>query len=156
MGRNANYKRVGAAWLFFQWAAAATTLLLLTSALLVALVWVPARIFGRMKTIPLRTVLFPLLATLSIVVWFLLPVLMLLTGTDQDMGTISGASLSFFIGSLVFVALTALSLQASFRSCSVETGRFVRLHSRLVSLACTVVLLYFWSNGWIGLRTWAY
>ena len=156
VGRNANYKRVGAAWLFFQWAVAATTLLLLISALLFALVWAPAKIFGRMKTIPLRTVLFPLLATLSIVVWFLLPILIVLIGTDQDMGSISGVSLSFFIGSLVFVALTALSLHASFRSYTVETGRFVRLHSRLVSLACTVVLLYFGSHGWIGLRMWAY
>ena len=156
VGRNANYMRVRAAWLFFQWAAVATTLLLLISALLFALVWAPAKIFGRMKTIPLRTVLFPLLASFSLVVWFLLPVLIVLIGTDQDMGTISGVSLSFFIGSLVFVAFTALSLHASFRSYSVEAGRFVRLHSRLVSLACTVASLFFLSHGWIGLRGWAY
>ena len=156
VGRNANYRRVGAAWLFLQWAVAATTLMLLISALLFALVWAPAKIFGRMKTIPLRTVLFPLLASSSLVVWFLLPVLIVLIGTDQDMGTISGVSLSFFIGSLVFLALTALSLHASFRSYSVETGRFVRLHSRLVSLACFVASLYLWSHGWIGLRGWAY
>ena len=156
VGRNANYNRVRAVWLFFQWAVAAATLLLLISAPFFALVWTPAKIFGRMRTIPLWTVLFPLLATLSIVVWFLLPVLIFLIGTDQDMGTMSGTSLSFFIGSLVFVALTALSLHASFRSYSVETGRFVRLHSRVVSLACAVAALYLWSHGWIGLRGWAY
>ena len=50
--RNANYKRVWAAWLFFQWTAAATTLLLLISALLFALVRAPAKLFGRMKKIP--------------------------------------------------------------------------------------------------------
>ena len=50
--RNANYKRVRAAWLFFQWTAAATTLLLLISALLFALVRAPAKLFGRMKKIP--------------------------------------------------------------------------------------------------------
>ena len=54
------------------------------------------------------------------------------------------------------VALTALSLHASFRSYPVRRGRLVRLHGKLVSLACTVALLYLWSNGWIGLRTWAY
>ena len=153
LGREGNYERVSTAWLFFQWAVAATTLLLLISALPFALLWAPAKIFGRMKTIPLGTVLFPLLAILSIVVWFLLPGEF---APSRDLGTISGWSLTWFIGSLVFVALTALSLHASFRSYSVETGRFVRLHSRLVSLACTVALLYCWSSGWIGLRTWAY
>ena len=97
--------------------------------------------------------LVPLLATLSIVVWFLLPGQF---APARDLGTISGWSLTWFTGSLVFVALTALSLHTSFRSYSVETGRFVRLHNRLVSLACTVVVLYCWSNGWIGLRMWAY
>ena len=130
-----------------------TTLLLLISALSFALLWVPAKIFGRMKTIPLGTVLVPLLATLSIVVWFLLPGQF---APALDLGTISGWSLTWFTGSLVFVALTSLSLHTSFRSYSVETGRFVRLHSRLVSLACTVAVLYSWSNGWIGLRMWAY
>ena len=74
----------------------------------------------------------------------------------QDLGTLSGASLTIFVGSLVFAALTALSLHASFRSYPVKTSRLVRLDSRLVSLACTVALLYLWSHGWIGLRTWAY
>ena len=151
--REGSYQRVGAGWFFFQRAVAVTTLLLLISALVFALVWAPARVFGRMKTIPLRTVLFPLVATLSIVVWFFLPGQF---APARDLATISGWSLTWFIGSLVFVALTALSLHTSFRSYSVETGRFVRLHSKLVSLACTVVVLYSWSIGWIGLRTWAY
>ena len=153
LGREGNYERVSTAWLFFRRAVAATTLLLLISALCFALLWAPAKIFGRMKTIPLGTVLFPLLATLSIVVWFFLPVEV---APARDLGTISGWSLTWFIGSMVFVALTALSLHTSFRSHPVKTGRFVRLHSRLVSLACTVALLYCWSNGWIGLRMWAY
>ena len=154
--RESNYQRVGGAWLFFQWAVAAATLLLLISALLFALVWVPAKTFHRMKTIPLPMVLAPLLATLSIVGWLLLPPLISLIGTNQDMGTISGVSLTFFIGSLGFVALTALSLVTSFGSHSAKAGRRVRLHSRLVSLACTVALFHFLSHGWIGLRGWAY
>ena len=108
-----------------------------------------------MKSLPLQTVLFPLLATLSIVVSFVLP-FTLSTDVVQDLDTFSWASLTIFIGSLVFVALTALSLHASFRSHAVEPGWLVRLHGRLVSLACTVALVYFWSNGFIGLRTWAY
>ena len=150
-GPAGNDKKVSAAWPSFQFAVAATTLLLLISALLFAPVWAPAKIFGRMKTTPLQT----LLAALSIIVSFILP-FALISDVVQDLGTISGVSLTIFIGSLVFVALTALSLHASFRSYPVKTGRFVRLHGKLVSLACTVALLYLWSNGLIGLRTWAY
>ena len=106
-----------------------------------------------MKTIPLRVVLFPPLATLSIVVWFLLPGLY---APARDLGTISAWSLTWFLGSLVFAALTALSLLASFGRDSVEAGLLVRLHSRLASLACAAALVYSWSSGWIGLRTWAY
>ncbi|WP_419933867.1 serine hydrolase domain-containing protein [Candidatus Palauibacter sp.] len=152
-GRDGNYMRVGTARLRSQQAVALTTFLLLLSAPLFALVWGPARIFGRMKTIPLRTVLYPLLATLSIVVWFFLPGQF---ASPLDMGTVSGWSLTWFIGSLAFAALTALSLFVSFRRDSVDGGRLIRLHSRLVSLACTVTLLYAWNAGWIGLRTWAY
>ncbi|MDE2982892.1 MAG: hypothetical protein OXU74_17005 [Gemmatimonadota bacterium] len=47
-------------------------------------------------------------------------------------------------------------MHASFRRTPDEVSRFVKLHSRLVSLACTVTLLYAWNAGWIGLRTWAY
>ena len=154
-GSAGNYARVGAAWPFFQFAVAGTTLMLLISALLFAPVWALAKAFGGMKTTPLQTLLFPLLAALSIFVSFVLP-FALISDVVQDLGTFSGVSLTIFIGSLVFGALTVLSLHASFRSYPVNTNRFVRLDSQLVSLACTVALLYLWSNGLIGLRTWAY
>ena len=153
LGREGSFKRVARGWLLFQRAAAATTLLLLISTVLFAVVWAPARIFGRMKTLPIRVVVFPPLATLSIVVWFYLPAQY---ASAHALGTISAWSLTWFIGSLIFAALTALSLLAAFGRDSVEAGRLVRLHSRLVSLACAAALVYSWSSGWIGLRTWAY
>ncbi len=157
-GPAGNSRRVGGAWLLFQFAVAGTTLALLISALLFAPVWALVKVLGGMQAIPLRTLLFPLLAALSIFVSFLLS-FALLSDAVQDLGTMSGTSLTIFIGSLAFVALTGLSLHASFRSYPVRTdgvGRFVRLHGQLVSLTCTVTLLYLWSHGWIGLRTWAY
>lgn len=152
-----NHRRVSAAWPYFQFAAAATTLVLLISAPLFALVWVPARILGRMKTVPLRTLLLPLLATLAVAVAFmsfLLP--FTLGGSSATLGTFSGMSLAIFLGSLLFVVLTVLSLYATFRPSAADTGRFVRLHGRLVSVACTVALVFLWTHGLIGLRTWAY
>ena len=154
-GSARNYRKVGGAWLIFQFAVAATTLALLLSALFFAPVWALVKILGGMRTVPLPTLLFPFLAALSLVVSFVLP-FVLISDMVQDLGTLSGASLTIFVGSLVFAALTALSLHASFRSYPVKTSRLVRLDAQLVSLACTVALLYLWSHGWIGLRTWAY
>ena len=152
-----NDRRVSAVWPAFQLSAAGTTLALLISAPLFALVWVPARFLGRMKTIPLRTLLLPLLATLALAVSFISFILpFAVGGVSEAFGKFSGVSFGIFVGSLGFVALTALSLYVSFRSPAAETGRFVRLHGRLVSLACTVALIYLWSHGLIGLRTWAY
>ena len=154
-GSAGSYARVGAAWPYFQWAAAGTTLALLISALLFAPVWALVKVLGGMKTAPLRMLLFPLLAALSIFVAVVLP-FALISDVVQDLGTVSAASLTLFIGSLASVALPGLSLHAAFRSYPVKTGRLVRLDSQLVSLACAVTLLYFWSNGLIGLRMWAY
>ncbi len=150
-----NSRKVSGAWLLFRFGVAATTLLLLISALLFAPVWALVKVLGGMQAIPLRTLLFPLLAALSLVVSFVLP-FALISDAVRDLGTLSGASLTIFLGSLVFAALTVLSLHATFRPYPVRTGRLVRLHGQLVSLACTVTLVYLWSNGLIGLRMWAY
>ena len=154
-GQTGNYEKVSGAGLIFQFTVAATTLVLLLSAVFLAPVWALVKVLGGMRTVPLPMLLFPFLAALSLVVSFVLP-FVLISDAVQDLGTLSGASLTIFVGSLVFAALTALSLHASFRSYPVRTSRLVRLDAQLVSLACTVALLYLWSNGWIGLRTWVY
>ena len=153
-GPAGNGKRVSGAWLLFRFAVAATTLSLLIPALLFAPVWALVKVLGGMQAIPLRILLFPLLAALSLIVSFVLP-FALISDAVRDLGTFSGASLTIFLGSLVFAALTALSLHATFRPYPVKTGRLFRLHGQLVSLACTVTLVYLWSNGLIGIRTWA-
>jgi CubicO group peptidase (beta-lactamase class C family) len=150
-----NYEKVSGAGLIFQLAVAATTLVLLLSAVFLAPVWALVKVLGGMQTVPLPTLLFPFLAALSLVVSCVLP-FVLISDAVQDLGTLSGASLTIFVGSLVFAALTVLSLLAAFRSYPVKTSRLARLDAQLVSLACTVALIYLWSNGLIGLRTWAY
>lgn len=154
-GAAGNYEKVGGAWLILQFAVAATTLVLLLSAVFLAPVWALVKVLGGMQTVPLPMLLFPFLAALSLVVSLILP-FVLISDVVQDLGTLSGASLTIFVGSLMFAALTALSLHAAFRSYPVKTSRLARLDAQLVSLACTVALLYLWNNGLIGLRTWAY
>jgi fumarate reductase subunit D len=154
-GMAGNNEKVSGFWIFFQFAAAIVTILLLLSALLFALAWVPAKAFGKMKAIPLRTVLFPLLATLSLFASLVLP-MMLSSDMIADFGKMSAVSLTIFLGTLVFAGLTLFSLYTSYRSYSTEMSGFVRVHSVLVTLACTSALLYVWNCGLIGLRTWAY
>lgn len=91
LGRDGSFKKVARGWLLFQQGAAATTALLLISTVLFALVCVPAKLFGRMETLRLRAVVFPPLATLSIVVWFYLPAQY---ASTQALGNVSVWSLT--------------------------------------------------------------
>jgi len=154
-GLRGNNEQVSAFSIFFQIGTLIATVLLLASSVLFAVVWVPLKVFGKLKRVPLSTVLFPLLATLSLLVAFVLP-MMMSSDMVADLGNRSGVSLTIYIGSLVFAALTVFSLVTSFRSYSVDMSGLARVHSVLVSLACTVALLYLWSNDLIGLRTWMY
>lgn len=150
-----NSRKVSGASVFLRLALAALTLLVLISAVLFALIWGPARLFRRMARIPVQTVLWPLLATLALPTAYILP-LAASSNLVQDLGTRTWISQTAFLGSWVFVLLTAVSLYTSLRSYAVEMGRWVRLHSVLVSLACAVMVVYLWYSGLIGLRTWLY
>jgi len=154
-GMAGNNKKVSGFWVFFQFAAAIVTLLLLLSAVLYGIVWVPLKTFGRLKSVPLRTVLFPLLATLSLVASTVLP-MMASSDMIADLGTMSAVSLTIYLGSLLFAGLTLFSLYTSYQSYSTKMSGFVRVHSVLVTLACATAVLYLWNCGLIGLRTWAY
>jgi len=148
-------RKISALRLFSQFAIALVTLLLMLSSVLFALVWMPLKAFGRLKAVHPRTMLAPLLATLCLVVAFILP-LMLSSDLIQDLGSLTGWSLTVYIGSLAFVAATAFSLYTVYRSRSIEMSGIARCHAVFVSLACAVALAYVWTHGLIGLRTWEY
>ena len=70
------------------------------------------------------------------------------------LGNRTAASMTVFLGSLVFAALTFYSL---FTSVRVRHGRkCVRNHSAAVALACLATLFYLAAHGIIGIRTWLY
>ncbi|MCP4901721.1 MAG: serine hydrolase [bacterium] len=154
-GVRGNYKKTPGFWIFLQVAAAISSFLLMLSAVLFALVWAPAKAFGKLKSIPLQAVLIPLLASLSPFASLVLP-MVVSSDLISDLGNLSPVSLTIYLGTLVFTALTIFSFYTSLRAYSPKLGRFVRAHAILVTLACTIALIYLWSYDIIGLKTWAY
>ena len=148
-----NARKVSGFWVYLKLATAALTVLLMLSSVLFALVWVPLKAFGRLQRVPLRIVLMPLLATLSGLAAFVVP-LMLISDMVHDLGTRTGISLAIFVGSLVFAVLTVWSLVTAYRAYSADVSRLARLHGTLVSLACLVTVIYLGGHGLIGVRTW--
>jgi CubicO group peptidase (beta-lactamase class C family) len=150
-----NMKQISAFWAWFQPVIAALSVLLMLSAILFAIVWIPAKLFGKLKSIPLRIVLLPFLASLSLFAAFGLPIL-IASNITNDLGIVSPVSLTIFAGTLVFAALTVLLLFRMVRRSGPPAGRFVRIHSSLVTMACTITMIYLWSNDILGIRLWAY
>jgi len=149
-----NSRKISGFSVYLQISIAVLTLLLLVSSLLFALVWVPARLFGKMKSLPLKTVFLPLLTILTLIVSMVAPVL-LSNDTVQDLGNRTVYSLTIFMGTLLFALLTLYSVFSTWREYAGGGGR-VRLHSLLVSIACLVTLLYLGWHGLVGLKTWDY
>jgi uncharacterized membrane protein len=99
--------------------------------------------------------LLPFLASLSLFAAFGLPIL-IASNITNDLGIVSPVSLTIFAGTLVFAALTVLLLFRMVRRSGPPAGRFVRIHSSLVTMACTITMIYLWSNDILGIRLWAY
>jgi CubicO group peptidase (beta-lactamase class C family) len=148
-----NVRQISGFWAWFQPIAAALVVLTMLSTILFALVWVPAKAFGKMKSIPLGSVLPQLLAPLALFATLTSP--MWLGGfSPNDMGVMSTASLTLFLGTLLFAALTLYLLFIWFRSSGAAGGK-IRTYSVLVTLACTVTMIYLWNNDILGIRLWA-
>jgi len=150
-----NYRKVPGLWIAFQLAATLMSIILMVTSLVFAFLWVPLKILGKMpEATYLRLRAFPLLAVLSLIAG-LMP-FAISSNLTADFGAMSGMSILVFFGTLLFAVFTLLSLHAAFRSFSIKMNGAIRIHSVLVTLACATVLLYLWSCGMIGIRTWAY
>jgi hypothetical protein len=120
-----------------------------------ALIWVPLKLFGRLKNVKLSTVLLPLLTVLSLGLTMLL---LMTLGEDrmQQLGQPSLASVGTFLGTLTFAALALGSLVTTGRSFTQDRNRFVVAHAVLVTGASVIAVIYLGGHGLIGIRLWAY
>jgi len=154
-GSMGNYRKVSGLWVYFQIGAALLSLFLMATSVLFMLVWLPRKVFHRMKGVEyLRARVYPLLAVVSLCAG-LLP-FMISADMVADFGVPTLFSVMVFVFTLIFALFTLLSIWSAYRSFSVDMNCVARIHSSLVTLACTAAMLYLWSCDFIGLRTWAF
>jgi hypothetical protein len=152
-GELACFRRISPIW-------PATRLILLVGAALTmatsigfALVWIPRKMFGRMKGVRFLAVrVVPLLASLT----FLATLALWIHGGDSTfaLATPSPFAVSIFLLTILFAILSAAAIVLAILSFSYPMNRAVRLHSLAVAFACIgwTVFLGYW--GMIGLRFW--
>lgn len=131
--------------------------LLVMSTLLFAPVWLVRKLSGRLRGVRYLSVrVLPLVGALTLLASAFL--LIYSGGTLGVLARPSVRSVGFWLGSLSFAALAGVSLintALRFRQRG-EVGRAIWYHSLLASVALVVLAIFLASNGWIGLRTWAY
>ena len=147
-------RKISAPWAWFQPIAAGLALLLMVSSLLFGLVWLVARLFRRMKSVPGSLVLPQFLATLSLFGGLTLTVVTL--STFHDLLRVSVTTLSLFLGTTLFALLSLYLAFRLIRPMPVEAGPVLRNWFRLVSVACIGMTIFLVSEDLVGLRLWSY
>ncbi len=152
-GEIGNRRKVSAAVVWFERAAAGLVVLLLLSSPAWALVWVPLKLLGKLKGRPIAVRIWPLLAAAA------LPaaagVLVFGAGNPIDrLGKPSLAGIGFVVFSWLFVLLAAWGLIRALQSDPGRVGRFARWHAAAVSSACLIAAIYLLSYRAIGFPPW--
>jgi CubicO group peptidase (beta-lactamase class C family) len=140
-------------WLEFSVIAAA--LLLMASSVIFALVWVPRKIFGDLRSVGNLSVrAMPVLATLSLLVSI---VLVILTSQDpiERLGLPTFWSVGIFVSCIAFAVFALLGLTLAVRFQYREIRRLVWWHAFAASAVMTAVAMYLAYWGVVGWRSWA-
>ena len=144
------------AWLpWLDVAAVAAAALLMLSSVAFALVWVPRKIFGRMRGVECIGVrAMPVLATLSLGCTQLS---VTLAGEDLigRLGRITPWSVSLFASTLASAVFAVLGLVLAWRCRNRPIRRWVWWHAFAASLILTGVAVYLGYYGIVGWRPWA-
>ena len=142
------------AWGKIVWLAMAT--FLLATSILFALVWVPRRLFGRLKIAPHLSVrVWPLVSILALVGFVAIFVVGLADAIPR-LGQVTVYSVGQMVLSIVFAATALWALVAVLRARNARMNRIVWWHSLVVAASANSIALYLLYWGLIGLRTWSY
>ncbi len=126
-------------------------LLAMQTSVVFAVIWIPRKVFGRLKGAPhLAVRILPLLATTSLLAAFA----MALTSSPVNLARPGFASITYCLGTIAFAILSVASLALALISTRWPINRGVRIHSILVAVACVGITSYlaYWHQ--IGLRLW--
>lgn len=149
-----SYSRIAAPVVWLQLAVAVAFMVASAGSVVFALVWVPRRLFGKLRGAPhLSLRMWPLAATLSFGMAWLVVIL-----SDQDFierfGTPTVWSVGLFLCTLLFPIAAAFGLLAALRTPRGAVNRWVVLYAVVASALNVIVALYLAAWGVIGVRTW--
>jgi len=132
-------------------------LIVMISAVAYSIFWVPVHLYKRIRNKDNRSKylsmrIIPLLAVLSLVLGFII----VADQTILEFGRMTLRNLVFFISTLIFAGLSALSMLTSYRSFFKPVKKTARIYAMILSLVCFGMTLYLGYWGIIGLRLWVY
>src|SRR5260370_32485816 len=117
-----------------------------------ALFWLIMKLVGTMKEVRHLSVrVAPLLATLSL----LIVPLCLMRLNGAQIGSSNLWTFGIFLGTFFFPLFSIVGLVLVLRVPKEEIHRALRIHSLLVSSACSLLAAFFWSWHLLALRLWA-
>jgi CubicO group peptidase (beta-lactamase class C family) len=136
-----------------------SALIIMMSAIVYSLFWIPVHLYKKLKRKEnrskyIRMRLIPLFAVLSLVSGLL--TFFVAEPSILELGQKTPANVEFFISTLLFAGLSALSLFTSFKSFFKPVKKLARIYAIILSSACFGMALYLYYWGIIGLRLWAY
>ena len=128
-------------------------LALMLSSLLFALVWGFRKLIGHMAGVKHWSLrILPLAASMA----FCVMLGSIVSIAPIELGVANGKTVTFFVCSLLFAALSLAALVQALRSYKWDVNRWMRWHSTAVAVACFGLTLLMTAWGMIGLRMWSF
>ena len=150
-GTLACFRRANPWWPITRLILLIAALLAMLTTILFALVWIPRKVFGRMKGVGHLSVrIAPLIAAIV----FIAAQLSVPSDTIR-LATFNWQTGLLCFGTIAFAMLSVVSLILAIRSFSFAMNRAARIHSLIASLGCCGLTWYLAYWGIIGVRTWA-
>ncbi len=152
------YKKVSAFSVYGRLALLISLAIFSAISILLALIWIPRRVFGKLQhgsSIQLRAL--PLAASICLI---LLPLVPAVLGADVlDFARLSPTSFSIFLLSIIYPLLAGYSVFVVYKNRAAiinrTMNRWVYWHSALLSVLHLIFAIYVASYGFIGFRLWA-
>ncbi len=151
-----SWVRIPTALAWTEFSLAAVNLFLMASSFLVALVWIPKRVFGKLKGEPGISVLgWPLLAAACFFATWIVFLVAAGAGVIASLGHPTVYSVGIMLLSYGFLIASAWSVFSAWRSRHLNVAAFTRGYCASVAVASllTAGYLYYW--GIIGIRLWS-
>jgi CubicO group peptidase (beta-lactamase class C family) len=149
-----SYRRTPAPLVWLELVTTTAFLLASAASVLFALVWIPRRLFGKLKGAPhLAVRAWPLVAALALFG----PVLLVVLSADDAIARFGAPtvwSMTVFLGTLLFPAAGVLGLVAVLRAPRADVHRVVRAYALAAGVLNVVAAAYLAWWGVLGWRSW--